>query len=224
MGVSPNFNTIMNLYLLSGLGADERVFARLQFPSHWKISHLQWFDPSPNEKIDQYAARMAAHIDGSEPFVLMGLSFGGIIAVEIARIVNPQKLVLLSSVATAAELPPFLRAHKLANIARILPTNMLNKVYPGMHRYTGLTDPIDLQLFDDQVHAASPVFVKWAIVAILKWRQTERHPSLLHIHGANDKVFPLAYTRPHKVLANAGHFMVLTHAEELSKILVEELE
>lgn len=206
------------------MGANERAFERLKLPGHWKIAHLQWFDPLPKERIDQYAARMVQRIDTAEPFVLIGLSFGGIMAIEMARLVSPQKLVLLSSVATAAELPPFLRAHALSSVAKMLPLSLLNKVYPGMHRFTGLTDPADLQLFADQIHAASPVFVKWAIAAILEWNHTERYHSLFHIHGENDKIFPLPYTHPHKVVANAGHFMVLTHAQEISNILIEELQ
>ena len=80
-----------NIYCISGLGADEKAFARLRVDGYQFI-HLPWLMPEPNENIEQYATRMAALVTDEHP-VLMGLSFGGIMSIEIAKLVQAEKVI-----------------------------------------------------------------------------------------------------------------------------------
>ena len=70
----------MNVYTISGLGADESVFDDLTICTI--PHHLEWIDPKEGENIADYAQRMAQKIDVSQPFALIGLSFGGLIAID----------------------------------------------------------------------------------------------------------------------------------------------
>jgi pimeloyl-ACP methyl ester carboxylesterase len=72
----------MNIYLISGLGADKRVFSKLGFSTNHVIKHIEWIKPNSNEDLSSYARRLARQIDESKPFFLVGVSFGGMIAVE----------------------------------------------------------------------------------------------------------------------------------------------
>ena len=49
-------------YLIPGLGADERVFRRLQPLLRGETCLLPWLTPAPEETLPHYAARMAASI------------------------------------------------------------------------------------------------------------------------------------------------------------------
>ena len=94
-----------HIYLISGLGADERVFSRLEFPAGYETHFLPWIQPlTPTEPIEEYAARMARRILHPNP-VLLGLSFGGMMSIEIARHIPVERVVLLSSVKQKQELP-----------------------------------------------------------------------------------------------------------------------
>jgi surfactin synthase thioesterase subunit len=77
------------IYLISGLGADRRVFKKLVFPTDFELIYLDWITPEPAESLEAYAARLALNIDTSAPFYLIGLSFGGMLATEIAKKLNP---------------------------------------------------------------------------------------------------------------------------------------
>ena len=71
------------LYIFSGLGADERVFQRLDFPG-FSTTFIKWIVPQDKETIENYATRLLDQITTTNP-TLIGLSFGGLIAVEVAK-------------------------------------------------------------------------------------------------------------------------------------------
>lgn len=41
----------MNLYFISGLGADERVFQKLTLPEQYKIHHIKWPELAEKESL-----------------------------------------------------------------------------------------------------------------------------------------------------------------------------
>ena len=54
------------LFLLSGLGADERVFDFLDL-SDCTIHHIQWIKPVPRESMADYAQRILPQITDPNP-------------------------------------------------------------------------------------------------------------------------------------------------------------
>jgi hypothetical protein len=70
--------TTLDVYCLSGLGADARAFRNLDFTGY-RVHHVAWEKPVRNESIAHYAARISRHIASQNP-VLIGLSFGGIMS------------------------------------------------------------------------------------------------------------------------------------------------
>src|SRR4051812_3172924 len=97
-----------HIYLISGMGADERLFHKLRFPENYVVHHLPWLDPvSANESIEAYAARLIALIRHENP-IMMGVSFGGMMSIEIARQIPVKKVVLVSSIKHHGEKPAYL--------------------------------------------------------------------------------------------------------------------
>ena len=50
-----------HIYLISGLGADERVFQNLDF-GRLKPTFIKWIEPIKNETIEEYALRLSLQI------------------------------------------------------------------------------------------------------------------------------------------------------------------
>src|SRR5690606_16426633 len=96
-----------HLYLISGMGADERIFRHLRFPEEYEVHDLPWLPPRPDEPFTDYAARMAAGITANGPVTLLGLSFGGMISLEIARQRPIAKNIIISSIKHTRERPPY---------------------------------------------------------------------------------------------------------------------
>src|ERR1700760_4148935 len=102
----------MNTYFISGIGADERMFTHIRLPDEFEIRHIHWIEPDRNETLPSYAHRLANQIDTTKPFALIGFSLGGIMAVEIAKILKPVCTILISSIPVSASLP---RLYAFAN-------------------------------------------------------------------------------------------------------------
>ncbi|WP_093825084.1 alpha/beta fold hydrolase [Spirosoma endophyticum] len=95
----------MKIYFISGLGADKRIFQKLVLPTFFEPVYIELLTPHQNESLPNYAGRMALSIDSIQPFYIVGISFGGMLATEIAKLIRPQKTILISSVSTSNQLP-----------------------------------------------------------------------------------------------------------------------
>jgi hypothetical protein len=110
----------LDCYCISGLGADERIFSRLELPGV-RLRALPWLRPvSAHEPIDGYADRMRAGIDGDQP---------------------------------------------------------------------------------------------------VRWRNQWSPPSLYHIHGGKDRMFPILKVQPTHIVPDGGHLMVYNRAEAVGSVL-----
>src|SRR5688500_20374409 len=87
------------LVMLPGLGADARLFEpqRREFPG---LEVPPWLPPVRGESLADYGRRMAAQVKGDGPLCLGGVSFGGMVAVEMARHLPAERVVLVSSCTT----------------------------------------------------------------------------------------------------------------------------
>src|SRR5687767_11649214 len=92
------------LYVMSGLACDERLFEK-QRGLPLDLRFLPWITPRESEPVGEYAERMCERIDPSEPFLLGGVSFGGMMAMQMMKYVKPRAVVLLSSCRRPAGLP-----------------------------------------------------------------------------------------------------------------------
>ena len=103
------------LILLSGMGADERVFAP-QLRAFGQLVVPNWIEAKPEESLASYAARLAAAVDPKRPCFVGGASFGGFVAMEMARRLDAMAVFLIGSARSPAELP--LRVRALRRLSR----------------------------------------------------------------------------------------------------------
>ncbi len=115
----------MIVYFLSGLGADKRAFQKLHLPKNWKIKHLAWPALSENETFSSYCTKISALIDTSESFAVIGLSFGGMVATELAKKLQPKTTIIISSVSTKYELPFIMKISRWFKLNKIVPALLL---------------------------------------------------------------------------------------------------
>src|ERR1035437_6749894 len=112
------------LYFIPGLGADERLFSKLKLPGY-KKKFIKWLVPKENESLPHYAKRLSAQIDSSKSFSLIGVSFGGMLAVEMSKFLKPKKIFLISSAKTNRELPASIHPFRYFPVYNFLPESML---------------------------------------------------------------------------------------------------
>lgn len=208
----------MNVYFISGIGGDSRLFKHIQLPEDFQIRHVDWITPEEKEPLADYAFRLAEQIDTRQPFILVGTSLGGILAVEIAKRFRPVATILISSVPISAQLPGYYNAARMLRLAEFVPASFVKGVSTFKRLFTRETDD-DKQLIRQMIKDGDPRFIKWALGAVLEWQNTAIPQPLWHIHGTRDEVFPFRLTRPSHTIPGGGHLLVISHAAEINRIL-----
>ncbi|RZK59975.1 MAG: alpha/beta hydrolase [Pedobacter sp.] len=209
------------VYFISGLGADERVF---QFLDLSDIEHrfIKWNEPRKNESLSSYCHELAEQIDKNNEVILIGISFGGIIAQEISKIVTCKKIIIISSVKTKSEfswqlmLASRLQIHKIAPIWFLRLSNKLTADY-----YFGTKSKAESKLLHQIIKDTNPKFLVWAIHQIMNWDSGELSPNLVHIHGTSDKIFPIKNIKNSIEIPNGGHFMIVNKATQIEQLIFD---
>ena len=112
----------------------KRLFQNIKLPAGYEPVYLDWIAHRKNESLHDYAVRFADTIH-DEQFILIGLSFGGMLATEIAGIKKPVKTIIISSVASANELPWYFKRAGKIGLHKALPVTFLKakKTYTSIN-------------------------------------------------------------------------------------------
>lgn len=210
------------IYCISGLGADARAFSRLNIPGY-KMVYLPWFLPQQKETIGEYAARMSEGIKEKNP-LLMGLSFGGMMCIEISKLISVDAVILISSISTKSGIPKWLNRIGRLKINNLFPMRSLRIFEPIQNRFLGVTDKFEIEMVRDYRKNSPTIYNDWAINEVVNWRNTWQPSRLYHLHGDEDNTFPIKYVCPTHIVKGGGHFMIMNKAEQVSKYINEILQ
>jgi pimeloyl-ACP methyl ester carboxylesterase len=209
------------IFVLSGLGADERVFKFIDF-SGYKVTFVKWIQPLSNESIEGYTERLSQQIKSAKP-ILIGLSFGGMMAMEIGKIIEGSKIILISSAKTRKEIPFYFRWIGLMKIHKLVPARFLKSSNFFTYYAFGAHSEGDRALLKAILIDTDAIFLKWAIDQIVKWENTVAPKFTFHIHGTKDKILPLALVESDLEIKGGSHLMIMSHAKEISGLLREKI-
>lgn len=204
------------IYIFSGLGVDKRVFDNIDF-SGLNIAFVDWINPLKNETFESYAYRISKDFENNS--ILIGLSFGGMLAVEVSKIIPVKKVILIASAKNKNELPKwFLLAGKL-KLNRIVPSTLLKSTNFITNWLFGATTSTEKLLLKNIIKDTDPTFLKWAINQIVNWKNLSVPQNCIHIHGTTDRILPAKYLKVDYSIKNGGHFMTVNKANEIEKII-----
>ncbi|MFN8336671.1 MAG: alpha/beta hydrolase [Cyclobacteriaceae bacterium] len=207
------------VYLIPGLGADRRVFQYLNLSEH-SISHISWIEPLPNESIEQYAGRLTEQIKSPDP-ILIGVSFGGMIAVEIAKQIKANKIILISSARTQHEIPLHFKLLGRTGIQNILPASWWKRPNRLLYYFFGIQTVQERALLSEILRDTDLRFLKWALHQIVHWKNELTPENGILIHGSADRLFP--NSQADITIPGGGHFMIVNRAAEISAQLKQIL-
>jgi len=79
--------------------------------------------------------------------------------------------------------------------------------------------------FLEMLNTAPQNYYVGAVNSILNWENISYPDNVIHIHGTSDKVLPNRKNVKYDYLIEGGtHFMIINRAEEINKIINEELK
>lgn len=213
------------VYCISGLGADHRIFAKLDVPGV-DFLPLSWLEPLWHEDIGAYANRMREPIREDRP-VLLGVSFGGMMAIEIAKSIPHATVILVSSVGARNQLPWWMRLGGYLHIDRLSPAGAIKRgpLLTRIENYMlGVESEEEAVLAGEFREHIDRGYLNWSIGAILRWRNEWMPASFYPIHGGEDHIFPLRRVHPTYIIRDGGHFMIYNRAAQISRLLEGILE
>jgi len=216
--------TPKKIHLISGLGADKRAFEMLQLNPRFEKNHVDWIEPMKPETIDHYAKRLIEKYQISDGDIIIGLSFGGIIAVEMNKYLSPGLTILISSISTGRELSSAFKLIGKLKLHKLVSREKLTKPNPVNYYVFGIETEEQKELLDRIISEADPDFTEWAIDVMLRWKNKVKYEKLVKLHGDNDKIFPVKKTYADYVIKGGAHLMVHNRADEISEILNHLLE
>lgn len=217
----------MKIYQISGLGANGKAFKNLKLNNEFEQINIPWLQPEVDETLVHYTERMLDKINPTEDFLLMGLSFGGILAQEMNRFVNPKHTILLSTIKDRLEMPKLFRFASETNVHKLVPMNFLtsDKVFSYMMLrkiyFPKKQDALD-EIFEFKDH----YYLRWSINQIVNWHRSSDYQidNLTHIHGNKDIVFPISNIKNCEVVEEGTHIMVMQKPKIVSELINQVLD
>ncbi|QTE23479.1 alpha/beta fold hydrolase [Polaribacter cellanae] len=212
------------IYFVPGLAAGPEIFENLELnPEKYRFHYLKWIKPlALEEDIDNYACRMSDEIKEKNP-VLVGVSFGGIMVQEMAKFVNPRKVIIISSVKNQKELPKRFKFAKFTKVYKFFPTKVVENFEEYARYFLGKSLKKKAALYKKYLSVRSKKYLKWSIYNLIKWKQINPLKDIVHIHGTKDNVFPLKNIKNAIEIKDGTHIMILTKAKKISKIIDDVL-
>jgi len=215
------------VYFMPGLAASPKIFENIRLPEdRFEMFYLEWCLPVENESIEDYAAHIVQNIKHENP-VLIGVSFGGVLVQEMARLIKTRKVIIISSVKCNAEFPRRMRFAKMTRAYRFFPTGIMVKV-DWLAKIAIGNNMISrrLNLYEKFLSVRDKKYLDWALRTIILWSRTEPDENVVHIHGDADEVFPPKYIKGFIPVKGGKHIMIINKYkwmnENLPGIILED--
>ena len=210
--------------MMPGLAASSMVFENIKLDGKkYSLHRIDWIQPEKNESIKTYCVRLSKKIKHKNP-ILLGVSFGGIIAQELDKIIKVKKLIIVSSVKSHKEYPILYKIARDYQLNNALPFGMFDNFikFSLKLNINKLYKRIDLA--ERYLTERNEIYLEWAVWSLLNWKQEKYRPDLIHIHGDKDKVFPIENISKCIKIKGGRHEMIILKAKWFNENLPSLIE
>ncbi|WP_041948361.1 alpha/beta hydrolase [Turneriella parva] len=168
-----------------------------------------------------FLSEIKAQIITKKKNVLLGVSFGALVAQDIASAVSAETLIVISSATEQAEIPRFYKGSLAKFVLRMMPNRLLNKPNFLINHMFSVQTNDGQKTLGDIIRDTDPTFIRWAIAYLQQWQKpnlsTVKH--IYRIHGEGDRIFPNVNAAPETSFVHGGHFAIYETADEVNRCL-----
>ena len=207
----------MVLYVLSGLGADQRYYDEIDF-GPYEVRFLNWSQPSKGIGLVDYSRQLADEIKEKE-HLIVATSFGGLVAQEIATQTNPKGLIMLG---TPTSRDQYKMVTKIGlNLAKLLPIGLIRIC----GRFSGIIGaPKEKRfLYREMLKLTSDQLLRFSLNELHQWTGRSLTCEVSQSIGTNDFFFRQHAGSGGEKLADCGHFSAWENPNLVSRIIQEEI-
>ena len=207
------------LFFISGLGANERAFSNIN-NLDVESTVVKWMKNEPEETLEEYAHKVIDKYSITRDDGVAGLSFGGLLAQEIAYILKMDKVILISSFRDKGDLKPILKFGLKHRLDKWIPPFNIPILNSVIINYLNSETASSKPLLDEMLNQTDYDLMKWSLTQIfLSSRERYEGIELINILGTNDRIIGQWSNRTTHVIKDGSHFMVYEKADEIIDII-----
>ena len=192
--------------MLPGMGATSAMYDLLCAEIEFEVQFVDWPEYRAETTYAELAQRVREEngiVDGD---VIGGSSLGGMIALEIAKSLRPEAIVLLGSTIHRDEVQKILSV--LSPLAAVTPVSLI-QVLAGKHK------SLVARMFSE----SNPDFIRAMCLHLPSWPgYSDPLEHVFRLHGRRDHVIPCP-ANGSEVVEDAGHMLAITHPRESGAFL-----
>jgi pimeloyl-ACP methyl ester carboxylesterase len=203
----------MTTYILPGMGADATMYGSA-FRTLKDVRYADWPHYDNEKSIKDVALKLIDQYTINSSDIVGGSSLGGIVASEIAKYVELEKIILIGSTLMPDNISPILK--KLSLLSEIAPINLIQA-------FAGKAGLITKNKLLEMFGNANSTFIKAMCKAVFEWDGNPTpHCACYHIHGARDLVIYPPKTGA-TIIDDGGHLIAITHEEIIADFIKESI-
>lgn len=207
------------IFYISGLGADETAFEKLDDFGFENVM-VKWFKNNENESLKDYSQRIIHKYDISQKDMVVGLSFGGLIAQQIAQILGLKAVILISSFTSKADLQPIFRIGLKLKLFKLLPSIKLPFISEIVANYLNAGSAQSKPVINAMLQNTDMRLMKWSINKIYEHNSPLAPGIVKHnIIGTKDRIIGKWSNEWTYKIDGGSHFMVYEKSEAVSRII-----
>lgn len=210
------------VFMIPGMGADSRIYQNIKTDGYEQVL-VDWFEPDKNDTIASYAQKIKERYGITDGDIVIGNSLGGMMAMEISKMLRLKKTILISSIKTINEAPWYFRLFRTLPVYKILPGWLITHSTRVARYVVGNIGKHHMNLFTDMLHKSSVRFLKWSMQAALYWNNQIIPENTFHIVGDNDRIFDHHRIKNAAIVQGGTHIMIFDRADEINQWLTTVL-
>lgn len=215
-------SAIQTVYCIPGLGTSKTIFEFLPQSDQVNYVLLDQMLPIKGESFEHYIKRWADKIK-SEQSIVIGVSFGGIIAQELISYKKVKKIILISSVKTPKAYPWFIKMFYFIPLHFVFLPLILSKLKRIKEKPKTNKEHKISQLLDRYMPYMDSHYIKWSVNKLIHWNPKHMEVPIVQIHGTKDEVFPYFKTKNAISIKDGTHAMLITKRKWFKKNLLNYL-
>jgi pimeloyl-ACP methyl ester carboxylesterase len=177
------------------------------------------------ESMHAYARRLSQQIDTTGRYSIIGVSLGGMLAVEMSEFLNSEETVIISSAKNRHELPFRYRFMNKVPLNDAFGGAFLNATAPYAQIIVEPDSRHERDTCLSMLKNKNELFMERSVDMIINWERDSCGSDIFHIHGTADRTIPIENVQDVDVIIEGGsHMMTLTKGKQIAKIVKEKVK
>lgn len=211
-------------FFISGLGANEKAFQRLENFGTTKIM-VKWIPNEQNESLLNYSKRIIEEYKIAKSDIVVGLSFGGLVAQQIAEILKPEFIILISSFRTKDDLKFIFNKGLKLKLHRLIPEIRSTAMDNIIANYLNSGTSRSKTVLKEMIESTDLQLMRWSLEKIFKQNVPLSVNTIKYnLLGTSDRIIKPWKNKTTFMIEGGSHFMVYDEAKEISDIINRLLE